>query len=63
MTQWQKSTFSSGTDGSNCVELAHSRAMLLLRESGDPTRILRVPATAVAALLRDIQGGRTRTRP
>ncbi|MPY55068.1 DUF397 domain-containing protein [Streptomyces acidicola] len=56
MTQWQKSTFSSGTDGSNCVELAHKDATLLLRESDDPTRILPVPATALAALLCDIQG-------
>ncbi|MFJ9585258.1 DUF397 domain-containing protein [Streptomyces acidicola] len=54
MTQWQKSTFSSGTDGSNCVELAHSEeAALLLRESDDPTRILPVTPTALAALLRD----------
>ncbi|MBA2807622.1 DUF397 domain-containing protein [Streptomyces sp. KM273126] len=53
MTQWQKSTFSSGTDGSNCVELAHTDATFLLRESDDPTRILPVTAIALAALLRD----------
>ncbi|MEV6588302.1 DUF397 domain-containing protein [Streptomyces acidicola] len=53
MTQWQKSTFSGGGDGDECVELAHNGATLLLRESDDPTRILPVTPTALAALLRD----------
>lgn len=46
MTQWQKSTFSSGTDGSNCVELAAEDGKLLLRESDAPDRILPSPAPA-----------------
>ncbi|MER6090088.1 DUF397 domain-containing protein [Streptomyces bluensis] len=53
MTQWQKSSFSGGGDGDECVELAHTDATLLLRESDAPTRILPVPATALAALLRN----------
>lgn len=63
MTQWQKSSFSGGGDGNECVELGHGEVTLLLRESDDPARILPVPATALAALLRDIQGTRTSTRP
>ncbi|KUL33552.1 DUF397 domain-containing protein [Streptomyces regalis] len=51
MIQWQKSTFSSGSDGANCVELAHDDTSLLLRESDDPTRIITVTPTALAALL------------
>ncbi|MCX4972928.1 DUF397 domain-containing protein [Streptomyces sp. NBC_00554] len=54
MTQWQKSTFSSGTDGSNCVELAAKDGKLLLRESDDPDRILPLSRTGVTALLRHL---------
>jgi hypothetical protein len=53
---WQKSSFSGGADGNECVELAHINTQLLLRESDTPTRILPVTPTALAALLRDIQG-------
>ncbi|MFH8490120.1 DUF397 domain-containing protein [Streptomyces longisporoflavus] len=52
MIQWQKSSFSSGSDGSNCVELAASNAELMLRESDDPTRILTLTRDSLAALLR-----------
>ncbi|WSQ10550.1 DUF397 domain-containing protein [Streptomyces sp. NBC_01231] len=52
MIQWQKSSFSGPGDGNECVELAHSEASLLLRESDDPARILPVTPTGLAALLR-----------
>ncbi|MEV2210782.1 DUF397 domain-containing protein [Streptomyces sp. NPDC050997] len=51
MAEWQKSSFSGGADGNECVELAHGQASLLLRESDDPVRILSVGPTGVAALL------------
>jgi Domain of unknown function (DUF397) len=51
MIQWQKSSFSGPGDGNECVELAHSEASLLLRESDDPARILSVTPTGLAALL------------
>ncbi|WOX11081.1 DUF397 domain-containing protein [Streptomyces sp. N50] len=54
MIQWQKSTFSSGSDGANCVEVAASEGELLLRESDDPTRILSVTSTSLAGLLRHL---------
>ncbi|MDC0770458.1 DUF397 domain-containing protein [Streptomyces sp. HD] len=60
MIQWQKSSFSSGSDGASCVEVAHGETSLLLRESDDPTRILTVAPTALAALL---QGVVTHPRP
>ncbi|MER6010516.1 DUF397 domain-containing protein [Streptomyces bluensis] len=63
MIQWQKSTYSGGAAGNECVELALYENELLLRESDTPTRIIPVPATALAALLRDIRGTRTPTRP
>ncbi|MGX9888870.1 DUF397 domain-containing protein [Streptomyces sp. NPDC002276] len=52
MIQWQKSSFSNGNDGANCVEVAASEGELLLRESDDPTRILLVTSTGLAGLLR-----------
>ncbi|WP_200308114.1 DUF397 domain-containing protein [Streptomyces adelaidensis] len=54
MTQprdWRKSSFSGGANGNECVEIAHSRAELLLRESDDPTRILPIAPGGLAALL------------
>ncbi|KOU63963.1 toxin-antitoxin system, toxin component [Streptomyces sp. MMG1533] len=49
--QWQKSTYSGGADGNECVELAHVEDSLLLRESDDPDRILQVTKGGLAALL------------
>jgi hypothetical protein len=51
VVQWQKSTFSSGSDGANCVELGDHDDQLLLRESDDPERILQVTQVGLAALL------------
>ncbi|WSQ10551.1 DUF397 domain-containing protein [Streptomyces sp. NBC_01231] len=60
MIQWQKSTFSSGSDGANCVELAHTEASLLLRESDAPARILPLTPAALAALLDHLRDAPTR---
>lgn len=51
MIQWQKSSYSGGGDGDECVELARHDGTLLLRESDDPTRILSVSRESLAALL------------
>ncbi|MFG2777899.1 DUF397 domain-containing protein [Streptomyces prunicolor] len=51
MIQWQKSTFSSGSDGANCVEVAAFEGELLLREGDAPARILPLTPTTLAALL------------
>jgi hypothetical protein len=53
--KWQKSSFSSGSDGANCVELARAKPSLLLRESDEPRRILAVGPGALAALLRHLR--------
>ncbi len=57
MIQWQKSSFSGGGDGNECVELALNHGVLLLRESDDPTRILSVASTGLAELLRRLGVG------
>ncbi|MFI5884765.1 DUF397 domain-containing protein [Streptomyces sp. NPDC051554] len=54
MIQWQKSTYSGGAAGNECIELAHREAELLLRESDAPTRILPVTSTGLAGLLRHL---------
>ncbi|WP_416977834.1 DUF397 domain-containing protein [Streptomyces sp. T028] len=48
---WQKSSFSGGAAGNECVELARSDRSLLLRESDDPARILPIAPSSLAALL------------
>jgi hypothetical protein len=55
MAQWQKSTFSNGTEGGNCIELACVGPIALLRESEDPARVLAPAPTALAALLSHLQ--------
>ncbi|MFF1677504.1 DUF397 domain-containing protein [Streptomyces sp. NPDC058256] len=54
MIQWQKSTYSGGAAGNECVELAHSEGKLLLRESDTPDRILPLTRTGLTALLRHL---------
>ncbi|MBK3576751.1 DUF397 domain-containing protein [Streptomyces sp. MBT65] len=61
MIQWQRSTFSSGSDGANCVEVAISEGELLLRESDDPARILPLTPTTLAALLQRTRDHRIRS--
>jgi hypothetical protein len=55
VTQWQKSSFSGGGDGDECVELAHGDETLLLRESDEPDRILPVTRDGLAALLASVK--------
>lgn len=59
MIQWQKSSYSGGGDGDECVEIAHRNGLLLLRESDEPTRILPVSRDSLAALLKQIRADRT----
>lgn len=49
--QWQKSTYSGGAAGNECVELAHSAGELLLREGGDPDRVFHVAPSSLAAVV------------
>ncbi|MFG2131002.1 DUF397 domain-containing protein [Streptomyces sp. NPDC048751] len=54
MVQWQKSSFSSGSDGASCIELAAPEGHLLLRESDDPARILPLSRDGLAGLLHSL---------
>ncbi|MEW2566544.1 DUF397 domain-containing protein [Streptomyces sp. NPDC047070] len=54
---WQKSSFSGGADGNNCVELSAAQHAIHLRESDTPsTELITIP-TPLAHLLRGIRSG------
>ncbi|MEU6277720.1 DUF397 domain-containing protein [Streptomyces populi] len=52
---WQKSSFSGGGEGNDCVELASAPGLVHLRESDDPGTLLAVAPQALAHLLRLIR--------
>ncbi|PAZ11923.1 DUF397 domain-containing protein [Streptomyces sp. SA15] len=60
MTQarhWQKSSFSDGSDGDACVELAASARTLHLRESETPDTELTTTTEPLAHLIRGVKSG------
>lgn len=57
---WQKSSYSSGGDAANCVEVAATRDTLLLRESDEPGTVITTTGTGLAALIRQL---RSRVKP
>ena len=64
MTQarhWQKSTFSDGSDGDTCVELAATPTALHLRESETPDTELITTRVPLAHLIHGIKSGLFRT--
>ncbi|WP_416987036.1 DUF397 domain-containing protein [Streptomyces sp. T028] len=52
---WQKSSFSGGGEGNDCLELASTPTTLRLRESDDPTTVLTTTPTVLAHLLAGIR--------
>ncbi|MFJ4423094.1 DUF397 domain-containing protein [Streptomyces bobili] len=48
---WQKSSFSGGGDGDNCLELASTPTTFHLRESDTPATILTTTPTPLTHLL------------
>lgn len=48
---WQKSSFSGGAEGNNCLELASISATLHLRESDTPATVLTTTPAPLARLL------------
>lgn len=53
---WQKSSFSSGGDAANCLEVAalQPTGTLLLRESDEPDTAITTTGTGLAALIRHL---------
>ncbi|MFJ1808831.1 MULTISPECIES: DUF397 domain-containing protein [unclassified Streptomyces] len=56
-TNWQKSTYSDGGDGNDCVQLASTPATLHLRESDDPGTVLTTAPAPLAQFLHAIHTG------
>ena len=60
MTQarhWQKSSFSDGSDGDACIELAATPTTLHLRESDTPDTELTTTTAPLAHLIRGVKSG------
>jgi len=55
--QWQKSSFSGGGEGNDCVELAATHTTIHLRESDTPATALTTTPTPLAQLLQAIRTG------
>lgn len=57
--KWQKSSFSGGGEGNDCLELASTPTLtaLHLRESEDPTTVLTTTAGPLSSLLTGIRAG------
>ncbi|MGW2046680.1 DUF397 domain-containing protein [Streptomyces sp. NPDC001858] len=54
---WQKSSFSGGGEGNDCLELASTPTTLHIRESEDPTTVLTSTASPFSGLLAGIRAG------
>ena len=54
---WQKSSFSGGGEGNDCVELATTPGAVHLRESDTPTTQLTTTPVPLARLLHHIKSG------
>ena len=60
---WQKSTFSGGGDGDDCVEFAATPTTIRLRESDSPAIELATTPAPLTHLLQAIQTGALHPRP
>ncbi|MEV6509399.1 DUF397 domain-containing protein [Streptomyces sp. NPDC051642] len=58
---WQKSTFSDGSDGDTCVEIAATPTTLHLRESDTPDTELTTSTAPLSHLIRDLKSARSHT--
>ncbi|MHC0429288.1 DUF397 domain-containing protein [Streptomyces sp. O3] len=59
---WQKSSFSGGGEGNDCVELTAAEGGIRLRESDTPTAELAASPTGLAHLLRTLKSGEINRR-
>ncbi|TKA13289.1 DUF397 domain-containing protein [Actinacidiphila oryziradicis] len=54
---WQKSSYSSGGDGNDCLELAATSGIIHLRESDAPDAVLIMSAKELRAFMRSLKAG------
>ena len=56
-TSWQKSSYSGGGDGSDCIELATQDGAVLLRESDDPDVVVTTTPAKLRAFVLGVKAG------
>lgn len=57
VARWQKSSFSGGGDGNECVEVAAVDGAIRLRESDAPGTELSTTPARLASLIRGVKAG------
>ncbi|MZE75892.1 DUF397 domain-containing protein [Streptomyces xinghaiensis] len=57
MTGWQKSSFSGGTTGNECLETVIGAGRIRIRESSDPGVVVTTTPGSLRALIRGIKEG------
>ncbi|MFJ4617674.1 DUF397 domain-containing protein [Streptomyces sp. NPDC088812] len=55
LDKWQKSTYSDGGDGNDCLELSSTPTTLHLRESDAPATVLTTTRTPLGHLLNAVR--------
>ncbi|MFJ3757067.1 MULTISPECIES: DUF397 domain-containing protein [unclassified Streptomyces] len=53
---WQKSSYSGGGDGNNCLEITTRPTHILIRDSKAPTATLTFPSASFAVFLDALKG-------
>lgn len=56
-TNWQKSSYSGGGDGSDCIELTARDGAVLLRESDDPDVVVSTTPAKLRAFILGVKAG------
>ncbi|WKX70923.1 DUF397 domain-containing protein [Streptomyces sp. XD-27] len=54
---WKKSSFSSGGDGGQCIELAATADGILMRESDEPATVVTTSRDEFRALVLGVKAG------
>ncbi|UNO39867.1 DUF397 domain-containing protein [Streptomyces sp. MST-110588] len=55
--RWQKSSYSGGDTGQNCVELSKDGDVVKLRESDDPGSTITTTHAKMTAFIRSLKNG------
>lgn len=63
VARWQKSSFSGGGDGNECVEVAAVDGAIRLRESDTPGTEMATTPARLAELIREVKAGCLDGRP
>ncbi len=54
---WQKSSFSGGGDGAECIEVAAAEGAIILRESDNPDNVISTSPEKLRAFILGVKAG------